>query len=102
MILAFSSGRFDEAAVYYCCLEALQNATKHAGHGAGIAVELRHSGAELQFEVRDDGSGFDPAVRHDGIGLRNMRDRLDALHGRLDIIATPGRGSVIVGAVPVA
>jgi signal transduction histidine kinase len=90
-----------ESAVYYCCLEAIQNATKHAGPGAGIAVQLHESGAELHFEVRDDGPGFDPAAPHDGVGLRNMRDRLDALHGRLEITAAPGRGSVIVGTVPV-
>jgi signal transduction histidine kinase len=90
-----------ESAVYYCCLEAVQNATKHAGPGAGVAIRLHESGTELRFEVRDDGPGFDPAAAHNGVGLRNMRDRLDALHGRLEITAAPGRGSVIVGTVPV-
>jgi signal transduction histidine kinase len=51
--------------------------------------------------VYDDGRGFDPAAPHDGVGLRNMRDRLDALDGRLAITAAPGRGSVITGTVPV-
>jgi signal transduction histidine kinase len=91
-----------EAAVYYCCLEAVQNATKHAGPGAGVAIALREAGTELCFEVCDDGPGFDPAAVHDGVGLRNMRDRIDALHGRLEITASPGRGAMVAGAVPVA
>jgi signal transduction histidine kinase len=91
-----------ESAVYYCCLEAVQNATKHAGRGAGIAIHLYDSGVELRFEVRDDGQGFDVSAPHQGVGLRNMRDRLDALDGHLEIVAAPGRGSVVVGTVPVA
>jgi signal transduction histidine kinase len=91
-----------EAALYYCCLEAVQNATKHAGPGAGVAVALRETGTELCFEVCDDGPGFDPAAVHDGVGLRNMRDRIDALHGRLEITSSPGRGAMVAGAVPVA
>ena len=90
-----------ESAVYYCCLEALQNATKHAGPAAAVAIRLSEAGADLCFEVRDDGVGFDPAAAHGGVGLRNMRDRLDALHGRLEITAAPGRGAVIAGAVPI-
>jgi signal transduction histidine kinase len=91
-----------ESAVYYCCLEAVQNATKHGGPGIAIVIGLRQSGAELRFEVRDDGRGFDPAAGHQGVGLRNMHDRLDALHGQLEITAAPGRGAAVVGTVPVS
>jgi signal transduction histidine kinase len=55
----------------------------------------------LRFEVRDDGSGFDPDAAFDGTGLQNLRDRLDAFDGRLEIVSAPGRGTVIAGAVPV-
>jgi signal transduction histidine kinase len=89
-----------ESAVYYCCLEALQNATKHAGPGASVMIRLSETGPVLRFVVRDDGPGFDPAAPTDGVGLRNMRDRIDSLHGRLEITSAPGRGVVVSGAVP--
>ena len=91
-----------EAAVYYCCLEAVQNAVKHAGPGAGVTITVREVSNELCFEVRDDGPGFDPAATHDGVGLRNMRDRIDAVHGRLEVTASPGRGTLVAGSVPVS
>jgi signal transduction histidine kinase len=89
-----------ESAVYYCCLEALQNATKHAGPGAAVVIRLYQSGPALHFVVHDDGPGFDPSARSGGVGLRNIHDRIDALHGRLEITSLPGRGAVVAGAVP--
>jgi signal transduction histidine kinase len=90
-----------ESAVYYCCLEALQNATKHAGPGARIAAHLSVDAGELRLEVSDDGPGFDVAKTPTGDGLRNMADRLGAVHGHLTIVSSPGAGTVISGAVPV-
>jgi signal transduction histidine kinase len=90
-----------ESAVYYCCLEALQNATKHAGPRARIAVRLSADAGELRLEVSDDGPGFDPAAVDGGDGLRNMQDRLGAVHGHLEIVTAPGRGTRISGTVPV-
>ena len=77
--------------------------TRPSTPGRGPASRSRSTrpARELRFEVRDDGPGFDPAAAHGGVGLRNMHDRLDALHGRLEISSAPGRGSVIAGAVPV-
>ena len=65
-----------ESAVYFCCLEAVQNATKHTGPDTHISISLQVNGPVLRFEVRDDGPGFDPDAPHDGMGLRNLRDRL--------------------------
>ena len=90
-----------ESAVYYCCLEALQNATKHAGPAARISARLSANDGELRLEVSDDGPGFDVAAVHTGVGLRNMEDRLGAVHGRLTIVSTPGSGTVISGVVPI-
>jgi signal transduction histidine kinase len=90
-----------ESAAYFCCLEAVQNATKHTGPDAHISISLQVNGPVLRFEVRDDGPGFDPDAPHDGMGLRNLRDRLDALDGRLEIVSAPGRGTVIAGALPI-
>jgi signal transduction histidine kinase len=101
-----SVGRCDptaEAAVYFCAVEAIQNATKHAGDGAHVVVMLRRSGDEVEFAVVDDGSGFDPALESGGIGLVSMRDRIEAIGGRLTISSAPGAGGTSVGGVvPVA
>jgi signal transduction histidine kinase len=88
-----------EAAVYFCCLEAIQNAAKYA-HAARIDVRLGHVGANLTFEVRDDGVGFDTAASRSGSGLQGMADRLAALGGSVDIASTPGSGTVVSGHVP--
>jgi signal transduction histidine kinase len=91
-----------ESAVYYCCLEALQNATKHAGPSAHIAARLSEDDGELRLEVSDDGPGFEVAEINGGVGLRNMEDRLGAVHGRLAIVTSPGNGTLISGVVPIS
>ena len=67
-----------ESAVYFCCLEALQNADKHADGAESISIQVRESGGRLRFEVRDDGDGFAPAAPANGRGLTNMHDRVAA------------------------
>ena len=90
-----------EAAVYFCCLEALQNAGKHAGEGATIMIKVEADDHELRFNVVDTGAGFDMnsgAVR--GHGFVNMEDRLGAIGGRLDVDSEPGIGTRIAGMIP--
>ena len=89
-----------EAAVYFACLEALQNVAKYA-HAQHISVTLRPEGGAVEFAVTDDGSGFDPATTSYGSGLRGMADRLAALDGALEVRSTPGRGTTIRGRVPI-
>lgn len=90
-----------EAAVYFCCLEALQNAGKHAGESARAAIRLWEEAGGLLFEVADDGVGFD--TRHTGAsaGFTNMNDRLGAIGGSLRVESAPGRGTKVAGAIPV-
>jgi signal transduction histidine kinase len=88
-----------ESAVYYCCLEAIQNATKHGGPGIEITVKLREDEDELRFDVDDDGNGFDTDLAN-GTGLQNMHDRLGAVGGRLTVRAAPGQGTSVTGRVP--
>src|SRR5215210_2805637 len=99
---AVGVGRYSpeiESAVYYCCLEAIQNATKHGGRGVHVSVSLAEEDGQLTFRVVDDGPGFAVGeVR--GHGLQNMEDRLGALGGRLTIATAPGRGTTISGHVP--
>jgi len=88
-----------EAAVYFCCLEALQNIQKYAAAQSAI-VKLDGSESGLTFEVTDDGEGFDSASVKRGAGLTNMTDRIDALGGRLEVSSTPERGTRVYGSLP--
>lgn len=88
-----------ESAVYFSCLEAVQNAAKHAGAETTVVIEVT-DGDGLRFEVRDDGGGFDPARAVTGIGFTSMRDRLATVGGRLAIVSSPGRGTRVIGTVP--
>jgi signal transduction histidine kinase len=97
-------GRFSheiELALYYCGLEAVQNASKHAGPDARIWIRLYVEADRLNLEVRDDGLGFDLARASDGVGLQNMRDRLGAVAGRVDITSKPGRGTLVAASTPI-
>ena len=88
-----------EAAVYFCCLEALQNVSKYSS--ASVAtVGIGPSGGGLEFTIADDGIGFDPNDVRQGIGLQNMKDRVEALGGRLDVVSSPGKGTTVTGWVP--
>jgi signal transduction histidine kinase len=89
-----------EAAVYFCCVEALQNAAKHAGEGAAATVTVTDADGVLRFEVADDGCGFDRATANGSSGLQNMADRVGALGGALRIEAAPHRGTRVRGQVP--
>jgi signal transduction histidine kinase len=101
-IQADGLGRFPEdteAAVYFCCLEALQNTAKYAG-ATQAAIDLRAQRETLTFTVSDDGAGFDAQHTPLGAGLRNMADRLAALGGRLEVTSAPGQGTTIAGQLP--
>ncbi len=88
-----------EAAVYFCCLEALQNAAKHAD-GADVELTLWEESGGLLFSVDDDGPGFDVEKAQKGHGFMNMSDRLGAIGGTVRWDAEPGRGAHIRGSVP--
>jgi signal transduction histidine kinase len=88
-----------EAAIYFCCLEALQNAAKHA---AGSQVELRIWEEEggLLFSVSDNGPGFSQDQAHSGHGFVNMADRLGSIGGTVRWESAPGSGSQVLGSIP--
>ena len=89
-----------ETAAYFCCIEALQNVAKHASDASSATVSLSRHG-DLRFEVRDDGPGFVVVDGATGDGLVNMRDRIAAVGGEIEIRSTPGTGTMVVGTIPV-
>jgi signal transduction histidine kinase len=89
-----------EAAVYFSCLEALQNVAKYAEANSATVI-LAQSNGHLTFEVVDDGRGFDPAAERTGTGLQGIADRLGALHGEVTIRSEPGAGTRVRGRIEV-
>ena len=89
-----------EAAIYFCSLEAIQNAIKHAGPGIRVTVMLRREPGGVVFEVADDGVGVQLPARGDGIGLRCMRHRIEGVGGQFEILSSPGNGTRVRGRVP--
>jgi signal transduction histidine kinase len=94
-------GQDTEAAVYFCCLEALQNTAKYA-HATQARIRLQAQNGSLRFTFSDDGTGYDARHIPMGSGLRNMADRLAALGGRLDVQSAPTHGTTITGHLPTA
>jgi signal transduction histidine kinase len=89
-----------ESAVYFSCLEALQNVAKYARATRAI-VRLAHANGALTFEVIDDGVGFDPVTASAGSGLQGIADRLASLGGTVEIRSAPARGTTVAGRIPV-
>jgi len=101
-IVATGIGRYPsetEAAIYFCCLEALQNAAKHAPNAA-VEVRIWEESGGLLFTVADDGPGFDSATAERGHGYINMADRLGAIGGTVRWDSEMGKGSEVRGSVP--
>jgi signal transduction histidine kinase len=84
-----------ESAIYFFCLEALQNALKHAAGATAVTIALTDRDCLLTAEVRDNGVGFDPKRTEPGAGLTNMKDRLGAVGGTLNVITPPGGGALV-------
>jgi signal transduction histidine kinase len=98
------AARFDpvvEAAVYFCCAEALQNAVKHCPDAPvtlSLGFDPQHG--RLSFAVTDRGPGFHPAASQGGSGLQNMADRVEAVGGAFHVESISGQGTEVAGWVP--
>ena len=87
--------------VFRIVQEALQNAIKH-GHAKAISVTLIGTGGRLDVSVADDGVGFVvDAVGSDGIGLISMKERVEAMDGRFDVVSRPHGGTRVTVSMPV-
>ncbi len=91
-------GRFDEAAehgLYYVVVEALQNASKHAGPDAVARIRFRRESRRVVALVQDSGVGFVPGEVVEGKGLANMRERAAASGASIRVRARPGAGTIV-------
>jgi len=89
-----------EAAVYFSCLEALQNVLKYAS-ASRATVSLSDGEGALRFNVTDDGVGFDTTTSSYGTGLQGIADRLAALDGSIEVRSAVGAGTIVEGTLPV-
>jgi|HigsolmetaAR202D_1030399.scaffolds.fasta_scaffold00003_12 Signal transduction histidine kinase len=91
-----------ELACFRLIQEALNNVAKHA-HAQQVRVVLRSEGQGLSISISDDGIGFDPSSveASDRLGLRQMRERIATLGGRLSLLSRVGKGTEIRAWVPV-
>jgi signal transduction histidine kinase len=86
-----------EVAAYYVVAEALTNAAKHS-HASEISIRATAEDDELRLSISDDGIGG--AVAGRGSGLIGLKDRVQALAGRLDISSPTGSGTTLAVAIP--
>jgi signal transduction histidine kinase len=89
-----------EEALYFACLEALQNVAKHAHRSASVTLRLRYRDGGLSVRIEDDGGGFVQVRGREGAGLTNIRDRVASVGGKARISSTPGQGTVVAVALP--
>jgi signal transduction histidine kinase len=88
-----------EAAAYFVTAEALTNIAKHA-QARGAWVDLSLECDCLRLQVRDDGVGG--ADTSSGGGLDGLRDRVDALDGRIAVESPPGGGTAVTVEIPLS
>jgi signal transduction histidine kinase len=94
-----------EIALFRITQEALNNVVKHAS-ATQVTIHLSVDETGVALEIEDDGLGFQQERREghsqSGLGLRTMRERAEALRGRLEISSTPGQGTVVKACLPLA
>jgi signal transduction histidine kinase len=90
----------DRLALYRLVQEALTNVLRHA-KAKQVQVTLGEADGWLQLQIRDDGQGFNPdAVGAGHHGLLGMRYRIESLGGTLQLLSTPGRGTLVLARLP--
>jgi signal transduction histidine kinase len=92
-----------ESAIYFCLTEALQNVTKHATTARRVVVDVDgRTPGELRFSMRDDGTAAPGGAIRAGAGVTNMRDRIGALGGEVEVTSVRGVGTTVHGWVPLS
>ncbi len=93
-----------EIALFRIAQEALNNVAKHA-RAHRVEIALDHASGECVMSVQDDGIGFDGVEDTSdqpkpGLGIVTMRERAQAVGGRFEVQALPGRGTQLTVRVP--
>ena len=90
--------------LYQTAHELLVNVTKHA-HAKSVTVQTRWGSRKVQLFVEDDGVGFDPEAKKgrgsSGMGLFSIKERLETIGGKFDVISTPGHGTIASVVAPI-
>ena len=89
-----------ETAAFFCILEALQNAYRHAQATRALVTLRAPARRSLRVDITDDGTGFAAATATGGSGLVNIRDRVEALGGQCRVASSRGRGTQVSLEIP--
>ena len=85
-----------EQALFRVTQEALSNIARHSS-ATHVDVEMDSNQHDVSITITDNGSGFDPSmVDGKGVGLRSMRERMEALGGDCRVESKPGRGTRLI------
>ena len=84
----------EKEAVVRIASEAVANAAEHSGAEV-LRIYLERADAGMRLGVEDDGSGFDEEQPRSGFGLVTMKDRAEALGGKLRIDSRRGAGTKV-------
>ena len=91
--------------LYRLAQECLTNVAKHA-QATEVAISLVRADGDdpgcevVRFSFEDNGHGFNPGLRSDGLGLIGLRERVEALGGRLDLRSAPEQGARVCASIP--
>jgi signal transduction histidine kinase len=81
--------------IFLAFKEALNNVVKHSG-AADVILSFEMRGAELAVTIVDNGRGFDTSIADpNGNGLSGMRDRMQSIRGRCEVVSQPGVGTEV-------
>jgi signal transduction histidine kinase len=94
-------GELTNITLYRLVQECLTNVAKHSGATHVYVGVARASTGEVRATVRDNGRGMDVNVKRSGLGLVGLRERVEALHGRLELAGAPGTGVHVTAWLPV-
>lgn len=85
--------------VFRIIQEQLNNISKYADP-KNVFIEITAAGDRIKATVKDDGKGFNPSIQHDGIGISNIKSRVNALNGKVDIYSQVGNGCTVEVFIP--
>jgi signal transduction histidine kinase len=91
-----------ETVLFRVAQEALSNTLRHAGTDEAF-MDLSYETGRAVLQVYDRGCGFDSGEEFyppRGWGLAGMRERVEAVDGRLQIDSTPGQGTLVAAVIP--